>query len=75
VAAWVSVPDLRVHAYPQRYEAVRRTSSGSIVRFIDRGLHAGFTADLVLDLDCLVVNYPQLARRVDNGGARSIDTS
>jgi uncharacterized protein len=61
--AWVSVPDLRVHASPQRYEHVRRSDSGAVVRFIS--LDGDFRADLELDEDGLVVNYPQLARRVE----------
>jgi len=62
--AWVSVPDLEVFASAQRYEHVRTTDAGSVVRFVDRGRFAGFTADLELDADGLVVRYPQLAERV-----------
>lgn len=65
VAAWVSVPDLRLYAYRQRYEFVRPNGGGSVVRFIDRGLSAGFTAELELDADGLIELYPELARRVE----------
>jgi hypothetical protein len=58
VMAWVSVPDLRVHASPQRYEHVRP----DVVRFVS--LDDDFTADLELDDDGLVVRYPRLAERV-----------
>ena len=58
VAAWVSVPDLAVHASRQRYEHVRP----GVVRFTDLGLHEGFTAELELDADGIVVVYPGLAR-------------
>jgi hypothetical protein len=58
VMAWVSVPDLRVHASPQRYEHVRP----GVVRFVS--LDGDFTADLELDADGLVVRYPRLAERV-----------
>jgi uncharacterized protein len=64
VMAWVSVPDLGVIAYPQRYEHVRRDPGGSVVRFTSLGVDEGFQADLELDPDGLVVVYPQLARRV-----------
>jgi hypothetical protein len=64
VTAWVSVPDLGLHLYPQRYEHVRRHAAGAVVRFIDRGLAPGFVADLELDEDGLVQLYPELARRV-----------
>ena len=58
VMAWVSVPDLRVHASPQRYEHVRP----GVVRFLS--LDGDFTAELELDDDGLVVRYPRLAERV-----------
>ena len=64
VVAWVSVPDLEVFASAQRYEHVRRGESTSVVRFVDRGRFAGFTAELELDPDGLVIVYPGLARRV-----------
>lgn len=62
--AWVSVPDLGLHAYRQRYEHLRRNDAGAVVRFIDLGLDRGFVADLELDADGLVLFYPELARRV-----------
>jgi uncharacterized protein len=62
--AWVSVPDLAVSPSPQRYEHVRTGPNGSTVRFVDRGLFAGFVSELELDADGLVVVYPELARRV-----------
>jgi len=55
--AWVSVPDLTVHRSLQRYEHVRTTPDGAIVRFSS----ADFTADLVVDAGGFVVDYPQLA--------------
>ena len=58
VMAWVSVPDLRVHASPQRYEHVRP----GVVRFV--ALDGDFTAELELDADGFVVRYPRLAERV-----------
>jgi hypothetical protein len=59
VMAWVSVPDLGVHASPQRYEHVRP----GVVRFVS--LDGDFTAELELDADGLVVRYPRLAERVE----------
>jgi hypothetical protein len=58
--AWVAVPELTVHASAQRYEHV----GPGVVRYVDRGLHEGFTADLEVDADGLAVLYPGLARRV-----------
>jgi hypothetical protein len=60
VVAWVAVPDLSVHASRQRYEHVRP----GVVRFIDLGTHEGFTAELELDADGLILFYPELARRL-----------
>jgi uncharacterized protein len=71
--AWVSVPDLGLHASYQRYEHVRRQANEAVVRYVDLGTHRGFTSELVLDNDGLVLVYPQLARRVDQpvgAGAR-----
>jgi hypothetical protein len=56
--AWVSVPDLTVHRSVQRYEHLRTTPGGAVVRFAS----GDFTADLLVDADGFVVDYPQLAR-------------
>jgi hypothetical protein len=61
--AWVSVPDLSVHASGQRYEHVRTTKHGSVVRYVDRGLFPGYRAALRLDRKGIVELYPGLARR------------
>jgi hypothetical protein len=57
--AWVSVPDLGVHASVQRYEHLRTTPEGAVVRFAS----GSFTADLLVDPAGFVVDYPQLAQR------------
>jgi hypothetical protein len=64
--AWVSVPDLAVHASRQRYEHVRREGDGGIVRYASLdGDQITFTSDLEFAADGLVRVYPQLARRVE----------
>jgi hypothetical protein len=63
--AWVSVPDLGLHASRQRYEHVRRQAEGAVVRYVDLGAHRGFTSELVVDKDGVVFVYPDLARRVE----------
>lgn len=65
VMAWVSVPDLGVHRSEQRYEHVRRTGGGAIVRYVGR--HRDFVGELEFDAEGLVVHYPQLAERVEAG--------
>jgi hypothetical protein len=62
--AWVSVPDLGFVPSHQRYEHVRKDKNHAVVRFIDLGAHSGFTAELVVDDDGLVLIYPELARRL-----------
>lgn len=63
--AWVSVPDLGVQPSRQRYEHVRLTPTGSVVRYV--GEHRDFVGELELDADGVVELYPDLARRVDRG--------
>jgi hypothetical protein len=65
VMAFIGSPSLRVEVSPQRYEHVRTTENGSVVRYISRD--GDFTADLELDADGLLVHYPRLARRVEPG--------
>ncbi len=65
VMAFIRTPSLRVEASPQRYEHVRTTEGGSVVRYISRD--GDFTAELELDADGLLVHYPRLARRVEPG--------
>jgi hypothetical protein len=65
VMAFVTLPSLRVEASPQRYEHVRATEGGSVVRYI--GLDSDFTAELELDSEGLLSFYPRLARRVEPG--------
>lgn len=62
--AWVSVPDLSVVASAQRYEHVRTTADGSVVRYVDRGLFPGFKAELRLDRTGVIELYPGLASQV-----------
>jgi hypothetical protein len=58
--AWVSVPDLAVHRSVQHYQHLRTEPDGAVVRFTS----GDFTAELVVDTDGFVVDYPDLARRI-----------
>lgn len=60
--AWVSVPDLTVHASRQSYEHRRTHDSGAVIRY--RSLDGTFVADISFDADGFVMDYPGLARRV-----------
>jgi hypothetical protein len=59
--AWVSVPDLTVHTSRQTYAHLRRTERGGLVRFVS----GDFRRDLEFDAAGFVVDYPDLAHRVD----------
>lgn len=63
--AFIRTPTLRVEASPQRYEHMRASEDGSVVRYISRD--GDFTAELELDSDGLLRFYPRLARRVEPG--------
>jgi hypothetical protein len=63
VMAWVSVPDLAVRRSGQRYTTLPR-EPGGWRRIEYRSLDSGFVSGLSYDEDGLVVDYPQLARRV-----------
>jgi len=56
---YITVPDLTVFASNQRYTAVE---AGSLYRF--ESLEDGFTADLPVDTDGFVLDYPGLFKRL-----------
>lgn len=63
--AWVALPSLSVVASRQAYAAAEPfdpASGRSVVRY--RSVGSGFTADLTVDEDGLVIDYPRLARRI-----------
>ena len=57
--AWVSVPDLAVHANVQRYTFLRPADQGAVINYSS----GTFSADVTFDADGLVVDYPGLATR------------
>lgn len=60
VMAWVSVPDLVVHADAQRYTPEGPVHGGGALVRYESG---DFRATIELDADGLVINYPGLAHR------------
>jgi hypothetical protein len=56
---YITVPDLTVFASNQRYTAIE---AGSLYRF--ESLEDGFTAELPVDEDGFVLDYPGLFRRL-----------
>jgi hypothetical protein len=59
--AWVSVPDLSVHASRHRYTFLRKSGEISVVRY--ESASRDFTADLTFDADGLAIDYPGIGRR------------
>jgi uncharacterized protein len=69
---WISVPDLSIHASPQRYTFLeRRSDEQRLVRFEAVGDGEDFVADVQFDSDGLVVDYPGIASRI-RGSASQI---
>lgn len=56
--AFVSIADLRVETVRQRYTRL------ATLQYRYEGLDSGFTAEITVDEDGLVVEYPQLCRRI-----------
>ncbi len=60
--AWVSVPDLRVTAVPQRYEPLGFDEDAAVIRYTS--LDSGFTARIWFDADGFVVEYEAFLKRI-----------
>ena len=61
---YVDVPDMRLSVSRQRYTCLERNADGGLYRYEDRGSVRGFTADLPVDADGLVLDYPGIFRRL-----------
>jgi uncharacterized protein len=59
--AYVEGTELQAWPEPQRYTCLERGDRGGLYRFLS--LDGGFTADLPVDADGLVLDYPGLFRR------------
>lgn len=62
--AYIAVPEMEVKPSNQRYTCLQSASSGGLYRYEDEGLFRGFTVVLPVDADGLVLDYPELFRRV-----------
>jgi hypothetical protein len=60
--AYVKVPTLTLSVELQRYTCLEKSDNGARFRF--ESLNSGFTADLPVDSDGLVKDYPGLFRRL-----------
>jgi hypothetical protein len=59
--AYVTVPELQLSAARQRYHCLSWGADGGRYRFEDPA--SGFTAEISVDGDGLVIDYPDIARR------------
>lgn len=57
---WVSLPDLEVSRVQQTYRTVSVDDHGAVIEFSSDG----FSAEIVVDADGLVVSYPGIATRL-----------
>ena len=60
--AYIKMPDLTLRPVSQRYACSWRAPTGALVTY--EGLFRGFKADLALDADGLVMDYPETFRRL-----------
>ncbi|GCE28722.1 hypothetical protein KDA_42060 [Dictyobacter alpinus] len=60
--AYITVPDLNVRPARQRYTCLTRTESGGSYRY--ESLDSDFTAELTVDEQGLVIDYPELWQMV-----------
>jgi uncharacterized protein len=63
--AYVRVPELLLGSERQRYSCLEARAEGGLYRF--EALPSGFTAELPVDADGLVIDYPGLFRRAWSG--------
>ena len=61
LVAYITVPDLSIRPVQQRYTCLSHTASSEIYRY--EGLESNFTADLLVDDQGLVVDYPGIWKR------------
>ena len=59
--AYFDEADLQPWPEPQRYTCLEKGTGGGLYRFLS--LYGGFTADLPVDAEGLVLDYPGLFKR------------
>jgi hypothetical protein len=69
--AWVAVPALAVQADGQRYRHLRSADEHHVVRF--EAIDGSFAAEITVDADAVVIDYPSIARRVAASAAAATE--
>jgi uncharacterized protein len=64
--AYIVIPEMRVRLDQQRYTCLAAEASGGRYRY--EGLRDGFSAELPVDSEGLVLDYPELFKRVAPAG-------
>jgi uncharacterized protein len=59
---WVAVPALAVQPDSQRYRHIRSAADHRVIRY--EATDGSFAADIIVDLDAVVLDYPAIARRL-----------
>ncbi len=67
LVVYITVPDLSVRPFQQRYTCLAQTDIGAIYRY--ESVESGFTADLPVDSQGLVMDYPKGWKRMEIPGA------
>ena len=60
--AWVAVPALAVHTDEQRYRHLGSATDHHVIRY--EALDGSFAADISVDTDGVVIDYPGIGRRL-----------
>jgi uncharacterized protein len=62
IMAWVAVPALSVQADRQRYRHLSSAADHHVIRY--EATDGSFAADITVDTDAVVIDYPGIARRL-----------
>jgi hypothetical protein len=62
LVAYITVPEMQVQPARQRYTCLEASEHGGLYKY--EGLSTGFTANISVDADGLVINYPEVFKRV-----------
>jgi hypothetical protein len=62
LVVYISLPDLQFQAALQRYTCLENRPNGSLYRY--ESLDSGYTNEIEVDRDGIVIDYPDLFRRV-----------
>ena len=62
VVAYITVPDLEVKPAQQRYTCLKSSTNGSLYRY--EGVTTGFSREISVDAEGLVIDYPEIWQRI-----------